>query len=124
MPRSNFISVLSGLLFVVSLLLLSWQLFTPVPEVKVVAGYDKIYHAAGFTWLSLTAYMASLGKFQYWPTVAVVLCLYGVTTEVIQHFIPGRGYSTFDWLADWSGVLIICPLIIKLFNKLIALSRT
>lgn len=114
--------VLSVALFIISLAFLSWQLFTPAPEVKV-GDYDKLYHATGFAWLGLTAYIATIGIVQYWPKVVIALCLYAVATEIVQYFIPGRSYSTLDWLADWSGVVIFAPLIVLVIRKLLNLVR-
>ena len=97
-------------LFMVSIVLFSWQLLTPAPAVQV-GGNDKLYHAMGFTWLAFSADMAWWTQGRYWLLKALPLAGYGLLTECIQYFVPGRSFSIYDWLADCSGVLLIYPLL-------------
>ncbi|MFT5258618.1 MAG: VanZ family protein [Saprospiraceae bacterium] len=101
--------------FIVSLGFITWQLLTPVPEVQV-GGNDKLVHAAAFAWLSLTTHMAFYRQYRYWMIIAVLLCSYGLATETIQYFVPGRSFSWLDWVADCFGVLVAYPLFIYILG--------
>lgn len=85
----------------VYMLLLNWQLLTPVTIVQA-GEWDKLFHFSGFFVL---AGMLALG----WQRLSCVqwftsLLLYAALTEVLQHFIPGRNFSVMDWLADGLGI--------------------
>lgn len=83
-------------------LLLNWQLLTPVTIVQA-GGWDKLYHFSAFFVL---ATMLSTG----WQQLSArqwfsILLIYSALTEILQHFIPGRGLSVMDWFADGLGVV-------------------
>ena len=64
--------------------------------------WDKLNHAAAFFALFLLlsyscSKLTNLNKF-------LILVLYGVIIEVIQHFIPHRESSLLDILADIVGI--------------------
>ena len=93
--------------FIAYLLLLSWQLLTPVTIVSA-GDWDKLIHFSGFFMLG------GLAIFSGWALsktkLVFGLMAYAALTEILQHFIPGRSFSVLDWVADSVGV--ICAVII------------
>lgn len=85
--------------------LLLFLTITPTPPQPInLPQIDKIYHCAAFagtTFLMLAAY----GRTNQIWSIYVATAL-GVLIEVIQYFVPGRGFSIADMLADFVGVLI------------------
>jgi len=89
--------------WVLYFLLLSWQLLTPVTLVSV-GSWDKLIHFGGFFVL---AGLAILARWQPSTRILIALLLgYAALTEILQHFIPGRSFSVFDWLADALGIVL------------------
>lgn len=66
---------------------------------------DKVEHAGVFFILSLLLNRASATRGHRLRNV-VVLSLFGVVIELIQHFIPHRSTSLNDALANIAGILI------------------
>ena len=89
--------------FVAYWLLLSWQLLTPATIVNA-GSWDKLIHFSGFFVLAGLAMLA--GWKPSARTHALVLMSYAALTEILQHFIPGRSFSVFDWVADSLGVVL------------------
>lgn len=85
------------------ILLLNWQLLTPVTIVQA-GGWDKLYHFLAFVTLTglLTLSWRRLSSIQWFSS----LLIYAALTEVLQHFIPGRSFSFMDWLADGMGIVV------------------
>lgn len=77
---------------------------------------DKIVHA--FMFLSCAALFVRGWRVlrQRWYLVCVMLFLYGMLTELLQHYIPGRSASLGDLVADSVGVGI-GVMIALAFNK-------
>lgn len=71
---------------------------------NVTAHSDKWVHFGLFALLGALAARIwwGLGVFK---AVVLWLVLLGVGTECMQHFIPGRGASAADFLADVAGLL-------------------
>jgi VanZ family protein len=72
----------------------------PVPQLD---GLDKVEH---FTAYGLLAYLSARGcaASRLPPAWGLVLaCLYGVSDELHQAFVPGRSADVFDWMADAAG---------------------
>lgn len=90
-------------IFFASLGLISWQLVTSAPGIEV-AKSDKIIHIAAFMWLGISAQLAFYKRYQPWISLALLLCAYGLASETVQYFVPGRAFSWLDWLADCAGV--------------------
>ena len=76
--------------------------------------FDKIIHIGIFGLLSLLFHFPVENSFISYPLknryhrlIAFFNILYGITTEVIQHFlIPGRSFDLGDWAADVLGALL------------------
>jgi hypothetical protein len=45
-------------------------------------------------------------KWQYCAWIAFAVSIWGMTTEIIQLFVPGRSFDFIDWAADTAGALI------------------
>lgn len=74
-------------------------------ESNITDHSDKWVHFALFALLGALAARIwwGLGVFK---AVVLGLVLLGVGTECMQHFIPGRGASVADFLADVAGLLL------------------
>ncbi len=74
---------------------------------------DKIVHFFLFGMLFLLSFLPILkssfsekAKKQYFITIAISAILWGILTELIQHyFIAGRTFDIGDWIADTIGIL-------------------
>ncbi|TQV77044.1 VanZ family protein [Aliikangiella marina] len=90
--------------WVVIALLLYLTIIPKPPQPINLPQIDKIYHClafAGTTFLMLAAY----GKLKHLWIVIIATTL-GIVIEIIQYFVPGRGFSIADMLADFIGVLL------------------
>lgn len=65
---------------------------------------DKIIHASLFAVCGVLASRAWSGTFKP-GSIALLLLMFGVMTELAQYVIPGRGLSLGDIVADAAGVL-------------------
>ena len=72
---------------------------------NITAHSDKWVHLALFALLGALAARIwwGLGVFK---AVVLWLVMLGVGTECLQHYIPGRGASVADFLADVAGLLL------------------
>lgn len=60
-----------------------------------------------FTYPYLKSGLPILLKWQYLVKICIATVIWGLATEVIQHFfIPGRSFDLFDWGADSLGALL------------------
>jgi len=67
---------------------------------------DKLVHVMLF---ALCAFLLTVGwlcEIRSWLPLFLMLVAYAGITEFLQYFIPGRGASTFDFLADGIGAAI------------------
>lgn len=87
---------------------------------------DKLVHAVLFglqyflLYLPLTMQADSNKKRDISPYLALCVGIWGMTTEIIQRFVPGRSFDWADWIADLLGIamaFIFTPLIRKWFIK-------
>jgi VanZ family protein len=92
------------LLFWFILALLLYLTLTPTPPKPISFNQiDKLYHFsafAGFTFVFTIAFRQI--KSGYILLLSIIL---GIVIEVIQHYIPNRGFSIADMIADLIGVL-------------------
>jgi VanZ family protein len=64
----------------------------------------------------LLAYQTLSGKTKrYWLIIAIACCVWGLVTEFIQLFVPGRDFDWLDWAADSAGV--VCSYVYLLYRK-------
>ncbi len=67
---------------------------------------DKLIHASLFA-LCAALFVRGWTTFQdRWWLVCLMLFLYGLVTELIQRFVPGRSATLGDLLADGMGVVV------------------
>ena len=66
---------------------------------------DKLLHASGYLALYLSCSIAYPLASHRIRKIAALLS-YSILIEVLQHFIPHRGFSVFDILANALGLLL------------------
>lgn len=78
---------------------------------------DKFVHAI---LLGLCGFFLTLGwlnQIRHWLPLFLLLIAYAGVTEILQYFIPGRGASLADFLADGIGAAIGISLAVVLQKK-------
>jgi VanZ family protein len=75
---------------------------------------DALGHAGLYGTVTAAAYWALRGRIgftrAFWIALVVALCM-GLTTELLQHFSPGRDAQLSDLLGDWLGAMTVIALI-------------
>jgi VanZ family protein len=106
-------------------LLLSTLLFTPgndLPQIDFIdeLNLDKLIHMTLFGTLTLLFCLPfrksafdKNGRLSWFTKIALSASIWGITTEVIQKYIPGRSFEWLDWAADSAGAL--CGYILSRF---------
>lgn len=75
------------------------------PAISWVGGVnDKLLHFAAYAALTLLAVLGADDRRRMLRSVLIMLVL-GVTLDIAQRFIPGRGFELSDVLADNLGLL-------------------
>jgi len=102
-------------LFIIAILLVSWQTLTPKPiETLATHVNDKAGHLLAFAVLFLLLKEGWQNLSFY--TVFFLLLSYGIGIEVCQYFIPNRSFSIADIVADGLGELLGGVLVYLTFN--------
>lgn len=83
----------------------------PFPVVPDRYHIDKFTHITIFTTLTLIIFLAVDFYIKNNPMKAKILTLltllcFSTSVEYLQIFIPHRGFSYYDLLANWSGLLL------------------
>ena len=87
---------------------------------------DKIVHSGIFALLSFlfirpiarSSSFSASEKWNYFLKISLAVCIWGLTTELIQKFfIPTRQFDLVDWAADSIGALIALIFSRKIFSK-------
>ena len=91
-------------------LLQSWvQLWWPWSSSESISSnfpIDKLIHSIMFATCA-ALFMRGWPMFrQHWWAVCLLLFVYGLVTELIQRYVPGRSATLGDFLADVIGVVI------------------
>jgi len=73
------------------------------PEIFAVS--DKVIHAVVFFGFAVLMDLAT-DRHPFWLWKGLPLLIYGAVIEILQYYSPDRTFSVFDWLADFSGVLL------------------
>lgn len=93
------------IVFVVVLFVLLYFTLIPQPPKPIeLSNIDKVYHLiafASFSFIFKLAFVDLTGK-----TIVISSTLLGIAIEFAQYFIPGRGFSIADMVADFTGVVI------------------
>jgi VanZ family protein len=88
------------------LLYCTYLSLTPSPNEMLIETFsDKFLHGIGYLLLLLSCNLAH-HPHKYLGLKIIMLLGYSATIETIQHFIPNRGFSVGDILANLSGLLI------------------
>lgn len=61
---------------------------------------DKVVHFSLFFVVAASMHYAF--RLPYWVAM-IILAVYGISIEFIQHYIPGRGADVWDLVADIAG---------------------
>jgi VanZ family protein len=79
---------------------------TLMPSVHHQLSYqniDKVFHFIGFGAFAFSCVLAFPRLHILWAVT--ISCLLGVAVEVIQAFLPHRGFSYADMMADFVGII-------------------
>lgn len=82
----------------------SYLSLTSAPPGVMLTVSDKLLHAVGYLLLYLSCSLAYPFP-AYRARKLILLLAYSVIIEMIQHFIPHRGFSLLDILANGFGLL-------------------
>jgi VanZ family protein len=81
---------------------------------------DKVAHAIAYStlcviccWSFRQVFEKKLQPVQIW-SIAGFSFMYGLSIEIVQHFLPHRSFDPFDMLANAVGVLIGAVIFAKL----------
>lgn len=97
MNRFNYTN-LFRLLLVLAIALVAYFAFTPVTHPGVAQISDKVQHLAAFFVLAGLADHSFPGADLYRKLLVVLV--YGVVIELVQHFLPYRDFSLLDMGTD------------------------
>ncbi|MEO8769436.1 MAG: VanZ family protein [Ferruginibacter sp.] len=95
--------------------------------------FDKIVHIGIFCLLSFlfirpiarSSSFSPKEKWSYFLKISLAVCIWGLTTELIQKFyIPTRSFDLVDWTADSIGALASLLFSRKVFAKYIKKDNT
>lgn len=104
------------LLLFLMLVIISWQALSPSPAAFTNQFNDKIGHLLVFLLLAALADHAYANT-TFNLTKSLWLLSYGLTIEVLQHFIPEREFSLLDLLADAVGIGLYAITAIHLLKR-------
>lgn len=96
-------SVIARVLFVIVFVAVSGLFFMQSPPGGPgVPHLDKVVHFLLFFVLAASLHYAFRLRYRW---SLLVLFVYAIATEVIQHYIPGRGADVYDVVADMAGAV-------------------
>ena len=110
----KFIPGIAWFFLVLFLLCLPGSKLPSVSKVFDILFLDKWIHIGLFSMLAflfmypfIRSSLPFKDRWQYVIRIALATSIWGIATELIQHyFIPGRSFDLFDWAADSLGALI------------------
>lgn len=79
---------------------------------------DKVIHFALFTVCGFFFLFGWDKKARNWTSLFVLLLCYGLAIELLQNFIPGRGASFGDVIADGIGAALGIRMGLSIVDKL------
>lgn len=99
-------AIVKYLQFWLFLLYCTYLSLTPSPNEMLIETFsDKFLHGIGYLLLILSCNLAH-HTHKYLGLKIFILLGYSALIETIQHFIPNRGFSGGDLLANLAGLLI------------------
>lgn len=109
-------AILKYFQFWLFLLYCTYLSLTPYPTGELTETFsDKFLHCIGYLLLIVSCNFAHRPNRQLPLKITLLLC-YSAAIEIAQHFIPNRGFSFGDVLANLSG-LLIGTLLLSLFYR-------
>ncbi len=104
---SAWLKLLHRLAFWIPLAISFAVAWTPNPAGLVASMAGSVAHIAAAAYLACAL---SLAHFRHgpWPAVAAWMMVWGVTIELVQLFVDGRGAQLTDLGADALGITIGC----------------
>ena len=109
--------IASSILLLILLPLSLWVALMPLDHyVFTITFSDKVLHFVVFFGFALLADIALINK-SFWSWYGLPLIAYGALIEILQSFTPYRSFSTWDWLADLMGVVIVYLILVKCKSK-------
>lgn len=97
-------SWLFKIIFYAGLALGCYMAFTPVDTGIQAKVNDKALHLLGFFFMAFSSQLAH-PKTKF-IVLSIGLAVFGLVIELVQAYLPYRGFSLWDWLADILGVAI------------------
>ena len=100
----------------------SYLSLTPAPPNVILSFSDKFLHTVGYMALYLSCSVA-------YPLASLtirkltLLLGYSIMIEVFQHFIPNRGFSLLDILANASGLVLGLIIVVSLTRRIKVIAR-
>jgi VanZ family protein len=82
---------------------LRWPSSSPDPGSFPI---DKLVHAGLFLICGFLLTLGWLHQVKSWLPLLILLIAYAAVTEILQYFIPGRGASAADVIADAIGAVV------------------
>ena len=77
---------------------------TPTPPKPIhIHNIDKLYHFCAFAGFS-SVFLIAFRRFNFFIILTISVAL-GIGIEIAQIYIPGRGFSFWDMVADIAGAL-------------------
>ncbi len=106
-PPGLWLKLLQRLAFWIPLAISIAVAWTPNPAGLVASMAGSVAHIAAAAYL---AFALSLAHFRWgpWLAVAAWMMVWGVTIELVQLFVDGRGAQLTDLAADALGIAIGC----------------
>jgi hypothetical protein len=83
-----------------------WFALPSLPPGLDSSPIDKLIHTGLFAVCGFLLTRGWLHQTRSWLPLLLLLIAYAAITETLQYFIPGRGASTADFLADGIGAAI------------------
>lgn len=78
---------------------------TPTTASKAISDLDKLAHFFAFLFLSFLLWSA-YKLHRPFITSVLLLSAFGLSIELLQHFVPNRIFSLLDFAADIGGVVV------------------
>ncbi len=100
----------------------SYLSLTPAPPTVMLSFSDKLLHSVGYMALYLSCSVAYPQSILTIRKLTLLLS-YSIMIEVFQHFIPNRGFSLFDILANACGLILGLILVTILTQRIESTAR-
>ncbi len=103
--RIPFFKISTRVLLVLLMVAGAWVATRTLDFPETIELNDKVIHIIVFFGFAVIMDLAT-SRHPFWLWKGLPLLAYGMIIEVMQYFSPDRSFSLFDWLADFSGILL------------------